>query len=480
MESKNSLQESSPEEIREIGHRIYDDLLGRSYQSPQESREAGKALRKQYPRSRQGEWTVKKNRKDALRLIESQEKERIPELIPIRHERMKASAFAFYRAFAIVMADDLSKTPDTGIRVQLCGDAHISNFGMFLTPERKLVFDINDFDETLPGPWEWDLKRLLTSVEICGRDRKFTEKERSRAVLSAAGTYRESMRHFSEKGNLEVWYEHMDVQELYNHNKKAMGEEAASLVHHAMDKALSKNNDKAITKLTETVNGSLRIRSNPPLVVPLREMQEDDRKEILSQMNRARVEYRMSLPRERRFLIDQYEVIDIARKVVGVGSVGTKDWIMVLQGRENSDYLVLQVKEADESCLEKYVGKSLFLEHGRRVVEGQKAIQTAGDIMLGWARINDAKGNPEDYYLRQLWDGKGSIDLNEITADGLTGVADLCAWVLAHAHAKTGNRHQIAGYLGKSDKFDRAMLNFAQKYADQNEADYQMFLKSVK
>ena len=475
-----SVQESKPEEIREITHRIYDDLLGRKYKSPEVSREEGKALRKQYPRSQQGEWTVQKKRKRAVHLIQDQEKNRLPDLIPIRHERMTASPFAFYRASAIVMADDLSHTPYTGITVQTCGDAHISNFGMFMTPERKLVFDINDFDETLPGPWEWDLKRLLTSIEICGRDRGFSKKEREKAVSSAARTYRESMRKFSEEGNLEVWYEHLDVEELYSRNQKAMGEEAAALVHKAMNKAFSKNNDKAISKLTETVNGKLQIRSNPPLVVPLREMPEKDRNEILSQMNRARLEYRMSLPRERRSLIDQYEVIDIARKVVGVGSVGTKDWIMVLQGRENSDYLVLQLKEADESCLEHYLDRSMFVEHGRRVVEGQKAIQTAGDIMLGWSRITDSEGKPEDYYIRQLWDGKGSVDLEKITPEGLTGVSDLCAWGLAHAHAKTGNRHQIAGYLGKDNTFDQAMIHFACQYADQNEADYQMFLQSLK
>lgn len=476
MEENSSVQ-INKEDIR---HQIHDDLLGRKYRSPEESREEGKALRKQYPRSQQGEWNVQKERKEAVNLIMDQEKDRLPDLIPIRHERMASSAFAFYRASAIVMASDLSHTPYTGITVQTCGDAHISNFGMFMTPERNLTFDINDFDETLPGPWEWDLKRLLTSVEICGRDHDFTKKQREKAVLSAARTYRESIRKFSEEGNLEVWYEHLNMEELYTGNKKSMGEEAASLVHHAMDKAFSKNNDKAVSRLTETVDGRLRIKSNPPLVVPLREMPEEERNEILSQMNLARVEYRLSLPRERRSLIDQYEVIDIARKVVGVGSVGTKDWIMVLQGRENSDYLVLQIKEADESCLEHYIDKSMFVEHGRRVVEGQKAIQTAGDIMLGWARIRDANGKPEDYYLRQLWDGKGSIDLEKITPAGLTGVADLCAWVLAHAHAKTGNRHQIAGYLGKDDTFDKAMLNFAQKYGDQNEEDYRMFLKTMK
>lgn len=458
---------------------IFDEVLGRSYVPPKESVSSGKELREKFPRSKQGEWDVKKNRTEGIDLIFEQEKDRIQELIPVRHERMAASAFAFYRGSAAIMAYDLSKMPYTGITVQTCGDAHISNFGIFSSPERKLVFDINDFDETLPGPWEWDVKRLLTSVEICGRDRGFSEKERKKAVLSAARTYRQSMRRFSEKGNLEVWYEHLDMEYLYERNKDAMGEDAAKAIHHAMKKAFSKNNDKAISKLTEVVDGQIRVISNPPLIVPVREMSPVSKNEEMKWMARSRIEYRLSLPRERRSLIEQYEVVDMARKVVGVGSVGTRDWIMVMQGREDGDYLVLQMKEAGESVFERYVGKSQFLEHGHRVVEGQRAIQTAGDIMLGWARMTDEKGRPEDYYIRQLWDGKGSIDLSGITPDGLIGVADLCAWVLAHAHAKTGNRHRIAGYLGKSDSFDKAMLSFAQNYADQNAADYEMFLKSI-
>lgn len=473
------LNRLTPGQKAEIAGTIYDELLGRQYSSRAESLAAGKALRKQIARSGQGEWKVKQNRTEGVDIIFDQEKDRIKELLPVRHERMAASSFAFYRAAAAVMAYDLSGLPKTGITVQACGDAHISNFGMFQSPERSLVFDINDFDETLPGSWEWDVKRLLTSVEICGRDRSFSEKERAGAVLSAARTYRESMRDFSEKGNLEVWYEHLDMDRLFRANKKAMGPEMASAIHRAMDKAFSKNNDKAVSKLTEMVNGQLQIISNPPLIVPIREMKEANENADFRWMTRARVEYRLSLPRERRSLIDQYQVIDIARKVVGVGSVGTRDWIVLLEGRETGDYLVLQIKEAGESCFEKYVGKSRFPEHGHRVVAGQRAIQTAGDILLGWSRLPGENGEIEDYYIRQLWDGKGSIDLDSITPDGLTGVADLCAWVLAHAHAKTGDRHMIAGYLGKGDAFERAMLAFAESYADQNEADYAVFLRRV-
>lgn len=467
------------EKLESFGRGVYDEVIGHRYVPREKSRTEGKSLRKQFPRSEQGDWEVKKNRTEGVDLIFEQEKDRLQDLVPVRHERMAASKFAFYRGAAAIMAYDLSKMPRTGITVQACGDAHISNFGMFQSPERNLVFDINDFDETLPGPWEWDLKRLLASVEICGRDRGFSEEERTRAVLSAARTYRQSMRDFSEKGNLEVWYEHLDMGALYNANRKAMGEETAAAVHHAMDKAFSKNSDKAVSRLTETVDGRLRIISNPPLVVPAREMQQGNREETFRWMQGSRVEYRMSLPRERRSLIDQYQIIDVARKVVGVGSVGTRDWMMVLQGRENGDNLVLQIKEAGESCLERYVGKSSFLEHGHRVVEGQRAIQTAGDILLGWSRMIDENGKVQDYYVRQMWDGKGSVDLAGITPEGLAGTADMCAWVLAHAHAKTGNRHAIAGYLGKGDTFDKAMLRFAQSYADQNEADYEEFLKRI-
>lgn len=473
------LEQIDPARLDVYKKGFFDEILGRGYVPREESRQKGKELRGKCPRSLQGNWEVRKGRTEGTDLIFEQERDRIQELLPVRHERMAASAFAFYRGAAAVMACDLAGMPRTDITVQACGDAHISNFGMFQSPERNLVFDINDFDETLPGPWEWDVKRLLTSVEICGRDRGFSEKEREKAVLSAARTYRQSMRGFSKKGNLEVWYEHLDIGALYNANKEAMGEDAAKAVHHAMKKAFSKNNDKAISKLTQTVDGQIRIVSNPPLVVPVREMSSGKKSENIKWMARSRIEYRLSLPRERRSLIDQYRVVDVARKVVGVGSVGTRDWIMVLQGREDGDYLVLQMKEAGESVLERYVGKSQFLEHGHRVVEGQRAIQTAGDIMLGWAKMADENGNAQDYYVRQLWDGKGSIDLTQVTPDGLAGVADLCAWVLAHAHAKTGNRHMIAGYLGKGDSFDKAMLRFAHSYADQNEADYAVFLRRV-
>lgn len=470
------LEKVNPATLNPVGRGIYHEIMGSDYKPRDESLERGKALRKQLPRSAQGEWTVQPGRADGVDIILSQEKDRLADLLPVRHERMAASAFAFYRAAAAVMTHDLSSLPRTGITVQTCGDAHISNFGMFQSPERELVFDINDFDETLPGPWEWDVKRMLTSIEICGRDRGFTDAQREKAVLAAAHAYCDSMRDFSDMSTLDVWYAHLRMESIYNSNKTTLGEQDAQAIRRAIDKALTKNNDKAVSKLTEIANGHIQIVSNPPLVVPVREMESNNKNAGLLWFKRARLEYRMSLPRERRSLIDQYEVCDIARKVVGVGSVGTRDWIVVLQGREGGDYLVLQVKEAGESALEPYVGESTFLEHGRRVVEGQRAIQTAGDILLGWSRLADEKGRPRDYYVRQLWDGKGSIDLATVTPDGLTGVGCMCAWVLAHAHAKTGDRHAITGYLGKGDAFSQAMLAFARAYADQNQADYETFL----
>lgn len=438
----------------------------------------GKSLRETVPRSSHGEWNVKKNRQSIIALLEEEERGRIQELLPLRRERMCASPFTFYRGAAVLMAADLSGTPSTGIHVQAVGDAHISNFGVFASPERRLVFDVNDFDETLPGPWEWDIKRLVTSIEICGRDRNFTRKECRQAVLEAAKSYRKAMRKFSAMGNLEVWYAHMDLEELYQSNRAELGEDAAASIHAAMQKALTRDNTKAFRKLTGLADGKLRIISDPPLIVPIRDLAGDaathERMETV--IRKALQVYRMTLPRERRFLIDQYQLVDAARKVVGVGSIGMRVWIVVLQGRADGDPLVLQVKEARESALEQYLEKSAFAEHGRRVVEGQRAIQTAGDILLGWVKLPDESGVLSDFYVRQLWDSKGSVDLENMTPAGLTAIGSMCAWTLAHAHAKTGDRHCIAAYLGKGDVFDTALQRFAESYADQNEADYASYL----
>ena len=444
-----------------------------------EARQNGKMLRKICKRSAHGDWKYARNRDHIIDLLKEQEQTRIQELLPVRHERMSASPFAFYRGAAIIMADDLSRTPGTGIMVQACGDAHIANFGAFASPERRLVFDINDFDETLPGPWEWDIKRLIASIEICGRCRGFSGNERTDAILAAARIYRQAMLRFSETGNMTVWYEHIDLEKLYRVHENELGKQKANTFKKAAVKALSKTSEGAVLKLTEVVDGRIQIRSNPPLIVPLRDIQAyadaQNVKDTEGMINDALRSYRQSLPRERRILIDRYRVVDIARKVVGVGSVGNRAMIVVMEGVSQNDPLVLQVKEAQASVLEKYLGKSTFAEHGRRVIEGQRAIQTAGDILLGWARVQEADGVQRDYYVRQLWDAKGSVNLEKISPDGFSAVASMCAWTLAHAHAKTGDRHGIAGYLGQSDAFEEAMLRFARSYADQNERDFEVF-----
>ena len=447
--------------------------------SAEEARQNGRMMRQTCKRPSHGIWDYTKDRDHIIELLKEQEKTRIQELIPIRHERMSVSPFAFYRGAAIVMADDLSRTPRTGITVQACGDAHIANFGAFASPERRLVFDINDFDETLPGPWEWDMKRLITSIEICGRHRGFSENDRTEAVLAAARIYRRAMLRFSETGNMSMWYEHIDLEKLYRVHEGELGIQKARTIHKAAVKAMSKTNEGAFSKLTEVVDGQIQIKSDPPLIVPLRDMQSyADNKRIRNTehiISNALRSYRHSLPRERRILIDRYRVVDIARKVVGVGSVGNRSLIVVMEGVSENDPLVLQVKEAQASVLENYLGRSTFAEHGRRVIEGQRAIQTAGDILLGWARIQEADGVQRDYYVRQLWDSKGSVNLEKVSPDELSAIASMCAWTLAHAHAKTGDRHAIAGYLGQSRAFEEAMLRFARSYADQNERDFEVF-----
>lgn len=472
--------------VSQIRNALINELASGKKLDRDESINAGKELRKKVPRSSHAAWDVKPDRSEIVDMISEQEKTRIPELIPVRHQRMTTSPFTFYRASAVIMARDLSQTSTTDIRVQACGDAHIGNFGMFASPERRLVFDINDFDETLPAPWEWDIKRLVASVEICGRDRGFSDEERSRAVRTAAEGYREGMQKYSEMGALDVYYDHMDVEKIYQQNIDRLTSENRRLIQKTMEKALAKNREKAFGKFTElTVDGHVQIKSDPPLIVPFRDMADSDftgidREGVSELISLILKKYRLSLPKERRYLIDQYSIRDAARKVAGVGSVGTRAWIIVLEGAGIHDPLILQVKEAEKSVLEKYAGDSVFIEHGRRVVEGQRAIRTAGDILTGWVRFPDKNGHILDYYVRQLWDFKGTIDLSKITAEDLTGYAGLCGVTLAHAHAKTGNRFSIASYIGKGDVFIDAMEAFAKAYADQNEADYNVFLNSLK
>lgn len=459
-------------------------LKQRERRSAKDSRKYGKSLRKAVPRDVFSVWQPPVGRPDSSELIFGQDETRVPGLVPVRHERMSASAFTFYRGAALVMASDLAHVPTTGIEVQLCGDAHVSNFGLFLSPERRTVFDINDFDETARGPWEWDVARLVTSLEICGRDRGFSRKTCSKVALASAWGYREAMRRFAEMGNLDVWYAHADVDTLMQAFGSRLSKEGRRRAKKVVGKSKAKNSSRAISKLTEVVDGRLQVVSDPPVVVPLRNIVAQAGVKVPADLDMAKVvasvlaQYRRTLSPERKALIDRYRGVDIAHKVVGVGSVGLQAWIVVLEGAGPEDPLVLQVKEATSSVLERFVGKAPYRNHGERVVEGQRAMQTASDMLLGWTSLMLPDGT-RDFYVRQLWDGKGSINLDVIEPDALEQLAKVCGWTLAHAHARTGDRHAIAAYLGKSDVFDQSMAEFARAYADQNERDYARFLDAL-
>ncbi|MDO4798444.1 MAG: DUF2252 domain-containing protein [Coriobacteriales bacterium] len=461
-------------------------LSDNEQRSASESKKYGKSLRKAVPRDVLATWTASSARPDPAELIFEQDKTRLKDLVPIRHERMSVSAFTFYRGAALIMASDLSMVPATGIEVQVCGDAHISNFGLFFSPERHTVFDINDFDETTRGPWEWDVARLAASVEICGRDRGFSDKQRKEAVLAAGQGYRKAMRSFAEMGNLDVWYAHLDIDGLRKAFDDKLDKKKRKRADKTLKKAKSKNSARAVAKLTEVVDGELRIKSDPPTIVPLRDLVEQSGREVPKDLDMAQLvarvlkSYRKTLPPERSTLIDRYRGVDIARKVVGVGSVGTRAWIVVLQGADESDCLVLQVKEASDSVLERFVGRAPQANHGQRVVEGQHAMQTVSDLFLGWTSMPVGEdGRRHDYYVRQLWDGKGSIDLGVVEPKQLKRLAMACGGTLAHAHARTGDRFAIASYLGKSDLFEQSLVSFANAYADQNEQDYRRFLTAL-
>lgn len=464
--------------------RALADVLGTNgRRSSAESKRYGKSLRKAVPRDVLAAWKNPVGRADSVELLRSQDESRVPELVPVRRERMSASAFAFYRGAALVMASDLASLPVTGIEVQACGDAHISNFGLFLSPERRTVFDINDFDETCRGPWEWDVARLVASVEICGRDRDFSDKQRRKAVLAAVRGYREAMRRYARMGTLDVWYDHVDVDVLMAAFSDDLSKKDRRKARKTLDKSKGKTSERAVTKFTEVVDGELRVRSDPPFVVPLRDLVEDATGVTPKDLDMARLvslvlrRYRKTLPPERAALVESYRGVDIARKVVGVGSVGTRALIVVLQGADESDHLVLQVKEAQESVLERFVGGAPQRNHGQRVVEGQHAMQVASDVLLGWTTLPGLDGS-HDYYVRQLWDGKGSINLSVVQPKQLARLAEACGATLAHAHARTGDRFAIASYLGKGDVFDQAAYEFAKAYANQNERDYYAFLEA--
>jgi uncharacterized protein (DUF2252 family) len=440
---------------------------------------AGKEARNKARRSDHAAWMPGPDR-DPIAILAAQERTRVPELVPIRHARMAASPFAFFRGAAAVMAADLAATPVSGLRVQACGDAHLTNFGVFAAPDRRLLFDLNDFDETLPGPWEWDVKRLAASFAIAGRERSFKPKRRAAAVLAAVASYREAMRTFADQTNLEVWYARLDVEdELAKLEGEADPEEEKRLRRNVA-KARGKDHLRALGRLTQVVDGELRFRSEPPLMVPVDELlpaaEGADLREGLGVVTEN---YRDSLPPDRQHLFDGYRFRDIARKVVGVGSVGTRAWVLLFTGADDSDPLVLQAKEAEASVLEPYAGASRFRNHGHRVVEGQRLMQAAGDIFLGWCPAVGVDGRQRDFYVRQLWDWKRSADVDAMSPEAFAIYARLCGWTLARAHARSGDRVAIAAYLGGGDSFDMAIGEFAEAYAEQSERDHAALLAAI-
>ncbi|MFD1515894.1 DUF2252 domain-containing protein [Pseudonocardia yunnanensis] len=440
----------------------------------------GRSARRAVPRAGQAEFTPVPDRPDPLSLLEKQAQQRVQELLPIRYGRMAASPFAYFRGAALPMASDLAGTQSTGLVVQCCGDAHMTNFGVFASPERRLVFDVNDFDETLPGPWEWDVKRLATSIEIAGRDNGFPTKARREIVTATVAAYRRAMREFADATTLEVWYAHADMDSVQARVDEHLDRERRKRLARSMAKARTRDNLGALGRYAGVKDGHAAIIADPPLVVPITELAGagTDPAQLLSQLRDMLMEYRECLEPERRALLDQYRLVDFARKVVGVGSVGTRAYIALLLGDDDRDPLFLQAKEAGPSVLEEFVGASDY-DPGRRVVVGQRLMQAVSDIFLGWVRVQGFDGQPRSFYLRQLRDWKGSADVEVMAPKGMLAYGELCGWTLARAHARTGDRVAIASYLGAGTTFERAIAEFARAYADQNEQDHQELVDAI-
>ncbi|MHB1594309.1 MAG: DUF2252 domain-containing protein [Streptosporangiaceae bacterium] len=463
----------------------------------------GKRARSVTPLSGHSGWIAAAGRPDPVAVLRAQDRSRAPDLVPIRHGRMMASPFTFYRGAAAVMAADIKDTPVAGLDVQLCGDAHLLNFGVFASPERLLLFDVNDFDETLPGPFEYDLKRLAASLTIAGRTNGFAEQDARASAAAAVTAYREAMAEFAGMRTMEIWYSRLSEQDLIaaghgivaredakaraakgakakKARKKAKtARKAENLVGRTEAKAYGHNNLQALARLSEVVNGRHQIVSQPPVLVPERDLAtafslsaQDVGRAVRDQL-RA---YRATLPDDRRHLLDRFEIVDMARKVVGVGSVGTRDYVVLLQGRDTSDPLFLQIKEATASVYESYLGKSRYRQHGERVVQGQRMMQAASDIFLGWTRGPDRR----HFYWRQLRDMKGTPQVESMRPVALAFYARICGWTLARAHARSGDPVAIAAYLGGSDAFDTSIADFAVRYADQNEQDYAEFVRAIR
>jgi uncharacterized protein (DUF2252 family) len=446
---------------------------------------AGKAARAAAPLASHAEVPTGGGR-DPLGLLLEQDEHRVPELVPIRHGRMMASPFSFYRGAALVMAADLARTPTAGLRTQLCGDAHLSNFGAYASPERRLVFDINDFDETLPGPFEWDVKRLAASFVVAGRDNGFTPKQCRKLALTGVSTYRQAMRSFAGQSILDVWYAHIDVEDALADFKASLdararkrGKADLKATEASMAKARTRDSLQAVGKLTTVRDGRRRIKSNPPLVVPIDELTDIEIESVLAMVRSLVATYHGTLESDRRRLFEHFALVDVAHKVVGVGSVGTRAWILLFQACVESEVLLLQAKQAQRSVLAAYVGPSEQANQGQRVVAGQHLMQASSDIFLGWLRAKPAKGRAEDYYVRQLRDWKFSPPVDTMDPRTMEVYARLCGWTLARAHARAGDRIAIAAYLGGSATFDDAVADFAAGYADLNARDHAALVDAV-
>jgi uncharacterized protein (DUF2252 family) len=420
--------------------------------------------------------------RDPVGLLLGQAQSRVPELVPVRHGRMLVSPFTFYRGAALPMAADLAGTPASGLRVQLCGDAHLSNFGAFASPERRLVFDVNDFDETLPGPFEWDVKRLAASLAVAGRDNGFPAKARRKITVAAAEGYRTAMRGFAGQPFLDVWYAHLDIEPALSEFRSQVKATRFKAAEKLLAKAHTSDSTQALGKLTTVVDGQRQIISDPPMIVPVEEVFSGVQADALYELIHAvLVKYRRTLQSDRRHLLEQFTMVQVARKVVGVGSVGTRAWIVLMDAADGDEPLFLQAKEAQPSVLAEYAGRSQYNNQGERVVAGQHLMQAQSDIFLGWTRVaNPVDGVDRDFYVRQLRDWKFSAPIEQMLPAGMTIYARLCGWTLARAHARSGDRIALAAYLGGSDKFDQAIADFAETYADQNELDYAALQAAVK
>jgi uncharacterized protein (DUF2252 family) len=462
-----------------------------AHPSVEERRARGKEARSRTPPSSHTGWAPAADRPDPIALLEEQDATREPDLVPVRHGRMLVSPFTFYRGTAKIMATDLADTPTAGLHAQLCGDAHLSNFGVFASPERRLLFDLNDFDETLPGPFEYDVKRMAASFTIAARNNGFTKADTRAATLASVTAYREAMAGFAAMGTMDIWYSHLDEEELLQGIRSAAkaatskkstkaAKRAEKTAEKSAAKARTRDSLQALSKLGEVVDGKYRIVSQPPIVVPVRDLaatyglSADAVERGIHEQFRA---YRATLRDDQRQLLERFELVDVARKVVGVGSVGTRAFIGLLQGRDQHDPLFLQVKEATASVLEGPLPKSRYKQHGERVVSGQRMMQAASDIYLGWTRGVDVN---RYFYWRQLRDMKGSAEVEAMAPIGLSFYAGICGWTLARAHARSGDPIAIAEYLGKGDQFDRSISDFAKRYAEQNELDYQAFAKAIR